>query len=585
MINKKKTSFLMELIFLGLLAIYPLRHVNMGVDLMDGGYNYANFTFCGQEYMDSMWFFATWSANIFGSFLMKLPGGSTMLGMNIYTTLLVSMMAVGTYLFCTRKMGLSKALTFVGEMVAISLCWLPSAVLYTYLTYVFLLLGALFLYEGLRKDKSAYLVIAGICLGINVSVRFSNLTQMALILVVWYYAMINKKKIGKILQETGFCILGYIVAIGVFILIIGMCYGVESYVEGVSRLFAMTEYATDYATDSMLWGMIGGYFKIGYWLKRCVLAGGCAILVCLLLPGKWRRVKQVITIACMLVLIWWFKRSGFFTLDYKSYYSVYYPCVLVLLMAMGLAMFRMLDATVEKKDKLQAVLVLLLILISSLGSNNAIFSTMNNMFLIMPCFVSMLYQFVKEKKQILFWPFQMIMVIGVLLLLVQAIKFGWHYVYEEADGARDLSVEITEVPGLYGMRTSAQKADHLEGLYAYLQENNLQNKVCILFGDIPGISYYMDLAPAINIWSDLRSYSVQTMFSDMELMEQECRKQGEFPLIILHDKYWSYFEIGETDNLPQDPAVREKLDCIREFAKKYEYSTWYNNGGFVVLGY
>ncbi len=584
MISKKKTSFLIELIFLGLLVIYPLRHVNMGVDLMDAGYNYANFTFCGQEYMDSMWFFATWSASIFGSFLMKLPGGSTMLGMNVYTTLLVSAMAVGTYLFCTRKIGLSKGLTFVGELVTLSLCWLPSAVLYTYLTYVFLLLGALFLYEGLNKDKSICLIIAGICLGINVSVRFSNLTQVALILVVWYHAFIYKKKVSKVVQQTCFCILGYVAAVGVFMLIIALRYGVESYVEGVGRLFAMTEYATDYAADSMLWGMIGGYFKIGYWLKRCVLAGGCAIIVCLILPGKWRKVKQIITIGCMLVLLWWFKKSGFFTLDYKSYYSVYYPCVLVLLMSMGLAIFRMLDPTVEKKDKLQAVLVLLLILISSLGSNNAIFSTMNNMFLIMPCFLNMLYQFVNEKKHILYWPFQMLMIICMMLLFLQAIRFGWHYVYEEADGARDLSVEITGIPRLYGIRTGVQKAERLEGLYTYLQENSLENKECILFGDIPGISYYMDLAPAINIWSDLRSYSTQTMLGDMERMEQQCKEQGDFPLIILHNKYLSYYETDETDNLPQDPAVREKLDCIRTFAEKYEYSLWYNNESFVVFG-
>lgn len=584
MINKKKTSFLVELIFLGLLVIYPMRHVNLGVDLMDGGYNYANFIFDGQEYMGSMWFFATWSANIFGSFLTKLPGGSTMLGMNIYTTLLISMMAVGAYLFCTRKMGLSKVLTFVGEMLALSLCWLPAAVLYTYLTYVFLLLGALFLYEGLSKDKKWYLVIAGICLGINVSVRFSNLPQMALILVVWFYAIINKKKLSKVLQETGFCILGYIAAMGVFMLVIAFRYGVEAYVAGVSQLFSMTEYATDYATDSMLWGMIGGYFKISYWLKRCVLAGGCAIIICLVLPRKWRRVKQVITIGCMMVLLWWLKKSGFFTPDYKSYYSVYYPCVLVLLMTMGLAIFRMVDATVDKKDRMQAMLVLLLVLISSLGSNNAIFSTMNNLFLIMPVFLNMLHQFIKEKKHILFWPFQAILVMCTLLLFVQALKFGWYYVYEEADGARDLSVKISGIPRLDGIRTGEQKAENLEGLYAYLQDNDLLNQECILFGDIPGISYYMDLVPAINIWSDLRSYSTQTMFKDMERMEEESRQQEEFPLIIIHKKYWSYCDKGETEQLPQDPAVREKLDCICGFATKYEYSPWYNNEGFVVLG-
>ena len=86
--------------------------------------------------MDSMWYFATWSANVFGSFLTKLPWGNTMLGMNFYTTLPVSMMAVVSYIFCTRRLKFSKILTFVGEMTALSLCWLPTGVLYTYLSYV-----------------------------------------------------------------------------------------------------------------------------------------------------------------------------------------------------------------------------------------------------------------------------------------------------------------------------------------------------------------------------------------------------------------------------------------------------------------
>lgn len=581
---KKKTILFIELLFLSLLVIYPLRHVCQGVDLMDGGYNYANFTYSGLEFMDSMWYFATWSANIFGSFLTKLPWGNTMLGMNLYTTLPVCMMAVVCYLFCTRKLKLSKVLTFVGEMAALSLCWLPTGVLYTYLTYVLFLAGTLFLYQGLTKEKRSCLILAGICLGCNVGVRFSNLPQMGLILAVWYYALLKKKKPIQVLQETGFCILGYVGALGVFFGIIAIGFGIEEYAEGIQRLFAMTEYATDYATDSMLWGMVGGYFKISYWLKRCILAGGCAFLACLLLPKKWLRVKQVITIGCMLVLLWWFKDSGFFTLDYASYYSVYYPCVLVLLMAMGLSLFQMVDKDLSKEEKLQGILVLLLILLTSLGSNNAIFSTMNNLFLIMPCFLGMLYNFVKHKKHILFFPFQTILMVGTLLLLIQSAGFGWRYVYEEADGARDLSVKITQIPVLRGIYTGAPKAAQLEGLYAFLQENDLQDKECILYGDIPGISYYMELAPAMNIWSDLRSYSPQTMLQDMKKIEADINDTQEYPLIILHQKYMDYYENGKIEKLPQEITVKQKLDYLCEFAAQHKYSILYRSDRFAVLG-
>ena len=44
-----------------ILLIYPMRHVNWGLDLWDTGYNYANFLYMGTEHMDPMWLFPlTW---------------------------------------------------------------------------------------------------------------------------------------------------------------------------------------------------------------------------------------------------------------------------------------------------------------------------------------------------------------------------------------------------------------------------------------------------------------------------------------------------------------------------------------------
>ena len=60
--EKKKTN-LIENFMIVILAFYPLRHINVGLDLWDTGYNYANFTYMGMEHMDPMWLFSTYLSN------------------------------------------------------------------------------------------------------------------------------------------------------------------------------------------------------------------------------------------------------------------------------------------------------------------------------------------------------------------------------------------------------------------------------------------------------------------------------------------------------------------------------------------
>ena len=81
-------------IFPAILLFYPLRHINWGLDLGDTGYNYGNFQFMGTEHMDPMWLFSTYLASAVGRLLMNLPFADTMLGMNFYTGLAVSLLAL-----------------------------------------------------------------------------------------------------------------------------------------------------------------------------------------------------------------------------------------------------------------------------------------------------------------------------------------------------------------------------------------------------------------------------------------------------------------------------------------------------------
>ena len=340
---KKKVSPYLYTASIILIFVYPLRHICRGVDVWDGGYNYANAFYCDLNSMDSMWYFATWIANKVGSLFAGLPGGETMLGMNIYTGILIGGIGVLAYVFCTRQMKMPAWLAFAGELVALSLCWVPSSALYNYLTYALLLVGVVFLYRGVVMESPLNLLLAGIALGCNVGVRFSNLVQASLILVVWYYGFLKKKKLRDVVRQTGWCMLGYCAAYGLFLVLISVRYGIGTYTEAIMQLFAMTDTATDYSAWSMLEGMIGAYIapESTYWLKRIGLVGICTVIICVAFPKKWIRLKQILTVILLTGLGWYLLKNGYCTLNYKNYDSVYNHCVVFFLMIIVLSIYNM----------------------------------------------------------------------------------------------------------------------------------------------------------------------------------------------------------------------------------------------------
>ena len=109
-------SNLLENLFIVILSFYPLRHMGWGLDLWDTGYNYANFQYMGTEHMDPMWLFSTYLANVAGSWLTGLPGADTLRGMNLYTGLFVSVLALTGYFFCTRKLKMPRSEEHTSEL-------------------------------------------------------------------------------------------------------------------------------------------------------------------------------------------------------------------------------------------------------------------------------------------------------------------------------------------------------------------------------------------------------------------------------------------------------------------------------------
>lgn len=573
-----------SILFLAVLILYPLRHLSVGVDLWDGGYNYANFRYPGMEYMDSMWYFATWIANVTGSLLGKLPFGDRMLAMNLYTGLFVSLLATAGFLFCTKILKLPSWLAFLGEFTACGLCWLPTASLYNYVTFVLLAFGCILLYLGLIKEQAGYLAAAGALLGLNVGVRFSNLVQAALILAVWSYGGMRKKSFREICRQTLVCAAGYAAGLGAFLLLMAVRYGISEYAAGILRLFDMTESAKEYSPSGMLAGVAAEYAKASYWIKRFGLALAVGTAVCGAAPGRAVKIRKFLCCGVTLGLFGWLLTHRFFYPDFHTYQAIYDPCVMLLLSAMAVSGLFLIKRNVPKEDKLLAVMELLLILLTSLGGNNAVFYCINNMFLILPLHIYMLWKLWREPG--MDWMFSVKTVSAALALLVcvLAVRFGNVFIYEEAGGARQADTVIAEIPVLSGMRTHREKAEALTGLYRYLRESGLSERSCILYGQIPGVSYYLELAPAVNIWSDLESYTWETMSGDLEALAGRLKNGAGKPVVILERSWAEYLDgTGGADALWTESALK-KAELLKRFLGEFGYARVYDNGKFAVYG-
>ena len=642
---KVRWKSFVENIFVVVLAFYPLRHINWGLDLWDTGYNYANFQYMGTDHMDPMWLFSTYLSNVVGSFLSRLGGGSTLSGMNVYTGLFVSLLALTGFFFCTRVLKAPVWVAFLGEFLAVSLCWCPTALLYNYLTYVLVLICLILLYHGLTKEKKWCLFGAGMCLGANVLVRFSNLPEAALILAVWVYDVIlwrEVKKAGiqdkvegfwtRIGRHTLWCLLGYLAALAVLFLSIHMRYGFGSYVEGIQRLFGMTETATDYKPDAMLLGMVRIYADHLYWVIRIAVFAIAGLLLFAVTGwiedrlsggGKIQNGFNIIRIGSRVLgvllgasMLGWFYLSNlaqlfhwddvvekvprFTSFLFYSYDSMVRPGILFLMLTMFIALVRIFHPNCSREEKLISIMVLLVVVLTSIGSNNGIYPSLNNLFLASPYTLWQCWNFVRNVGEWRIWkirlsafPVKCVLVTFLAMCCFQFSLFGAVFVFAEGTGVQNAYSYADNVPVLQGIRMNEDKARWMTELGQYVYDEELQGKEVSLYGRIPALSYYLQMPSAFNPWSDLDSYSAEQMALDLDETARAMEQNPEYRPVIISEREYAAYLAGGDSALKDLLALSEtrinkiaqdrKWPLLLEFMEEQDYRPDFSNGKFTVF--
>lgn len=563
----------MDILFVLLLFAFPFLHVTTGLSVSDTGYNLLNFSVFPN--MNETWAISTLLANVIGRLFSFLPLGRTVLGLNIYCTVLCSTCVCVIY-FLLRRYYNSLPL-FFGMLIALGFCWCPRVILYHYLSYFLFDFGAVVLLFAIQKEKKALYALAGAILALNLFVRFPNVTECALIVVLFFHGILKKKNVWR---ETLLCMGGYLAVFAAGFLLISLAWGKDSFFTMIQSLFGMTKEATSYTPKAMVFKIFEDYWMyFKYFVPFLLCAVLCGVLFSFVKKKNLRIIilaAEAIGFAGISVLL--YRRYGAFSFDYNDYRSIFMFGTFMLMMAVSLAVYGLFRKDVGDERKLLGLTVLVIILITPIGSNNGLYTAFNNMFLTGPFVIGELFEiFQKEKADDKKTAFRFGVYASALMLCVfvlfQSTAFAVTFVFQDASFTKDKFGTVSNNPVVKGIRTEAQSAKCLQELNDYLDQNNLKHQKAICYNDTPGLFFYMEEECALShSWPDLDSFPTGELKEDLKELENE----GVCPLFFGKADQKNYLTAHLSD------LEKEKDKLFAEFLRNNQYEIVFRNEKYVL---
>ncbi|MCR5719527.1 MAG: hypothetical protein K6F84_03085, partial [Lachnospiraceae bacterium] len=350
---------------------------------------------------------------------------------------------------------------------------------------------------------------------------------------------------------------------------------------------------------SMITGVLYEYKEHLYWLKReliiClgvgvafgIVAWGVGALFKINKHKVAKGLKIVTVMVAGIILLVWLLRKGYTSFHYTSYDPIYHPSVGFLVLAFITCGIVFVLKRSSKEEKLLCMLIVMVLFITPLGSNNGSYQAFNNLFLAAPFVLAKIWDFFKTdyfKKKITEYPVWALRGgIGTLLIIffVQIWLFGAKFVFAEATGIQDAKTISKEVPALRGTLMQSERAEEMDDLYIFLESKNCLDKEVILMGDIPSLSFYLGMAPAFNPWPDLLSYDQDIFMKTLVEIIAESRTGKDDPVIIVDSKFWKDITRERVLKEYNDTFIA-KTEALEWFISIKGYSLSYESDKFMV---
>ncbi len=512
--------------------------------------------------------------------------------MNIYTGLIISATALMCYYALLKEF--TAPVMFIGEFLSINLCWIPSTILYNYLTYFFFNLAAILIYYAIRKERPYLYYFAGVALGLNVFVRIPNLAQMGLIIAVWVGAGISvkgrsaeDKKTYGVLRSTGSCIAGYLIGLGVPVVMLDITRGQYVFGELFSGLSDMSGSNEEYTALSMLIRTALAYIHSAKWMLiiLAVVFGGTLMIAALKSNRILKWIGRIIYLGVLLIMFRFFWGRGMYSFRYyEDYTAVYEWAMIILFLAWICIAVVFIKPGYNVLVKTYAAVTLAVLFITPLGSNNYTMQNINNMFLVMPFVLytigGWLYRGAHRIRleNVLYgcnFPWMSMIVAVFAFFLIQTTAFHAGFVFcDGMDGTpRDSVIEKNgATESVACMYTTEKNSQTLTDVCEYIHNDGSVSSI-LYWGDCPGLSYILRIPPAISTsWPDLDSYPVKNFEYELSAMSSGTDNGDMNGVAIVWKKYTDY-SAGN---------VEKKEDILRGFIGSNNMKPVHENEEYII---
>ena len=278
-----------------------------------------------------------------------------------------------------------------------------------------------------------------------------------------------------------------------------------------------------------------------------------------------------------------------FTFDYAyhDHRSIYYWAVLFLLLALGCAVYLLVSKKYNVEDKALALLIIIQIFVTPLGSNNWLYPIINNLFIAAPFTLWLSGGWlVKSAGKSCHFPWKTMLVSLIVMVLIQSIGFHLNFAFNDGIWGEKRDTIATEIPKCRGIYTTRDNAELLTELVKYAEENDFPGQEVILYGELPGLSYLFDMPTAISTsWPDLDSYALGQFVQDMEAVKDNMTESR--PKVIVaapisaykseDAQAYKWFDVDE-----EAYKVDEKLSVLLQFLDDYGYEETFCNMKYAI---
>ena len=190
------------------------------------------------------------------------------------------------------------------------------------------------------------------------------------------------------------------------------------------------------------------------YLQNCIWLGYLAffmilgLIVYAILPRKLNPLKNLGYVACVFCGFYYLMLQNMFNFKYSTKESAFQWGAVLLTATLAVGAVTILRKKSAEREKLMCGLGILVILITPLGSNNHLYSAINNLFLVAPFTLWMLTRFLRwlpgrltrsaDRKGSSFFgtvslfPVKAMIVCILVMITVQGTLFGIGYVFSES---------------------------------------------------------------------------------------------------------------------------------------------------------